>query len=111
MKSIIWRVIGAAIVAGGAGCFHDGARRPAQSASLSMSVRRPAGRAYLNMPPTPQGTVPALLSQTGAFEDVRALKPVPGLLSYDLNVPFWSDGAEKRRWIAIPPGEKIDFAP
>jgi uncharacterized repeat protein (TIGR03806 family) len=76
-----------------------------------MSVQRPASRAYLNMSPTPQGPVPALLSQTGAFEDVRALKPVLGLLSYDLNVPFWSDGAEKRRWIAIPPGERIDFAP
>jgi chitobiase/beta-hexosaminidase-like protein len=26
-------------------------------------------------------------------------------------VSFWSDGAAKKRWIALPPGERISFAP
>jgi uncharacterized repeat protein (TIGR03806 family) len=49
--------------------------------------------------------MPALLSQTGAFEDVRSLTPSRSLLPYDLNVPFWSDGALKRRWISVPNAE------
>ena len=48
--------------------------------------------------------IPALLSQTGAFDDVRTLTPTAGLVPYDLNVPFWSDGAAKLRWVALPGG-------
>ena len=45
---------------------------------------------------------PVLLSQTGAFSDLITLTPTPGLIPYDLIEPFWSDGADKSRWIAIP---------
>jgi uncharacterized repeat protein (TIGR03806 family) len=45
---------------------------------------------------------PLLLSQTGAFADLTSLDPAPGLIPYELNVPFWSDQAEKYRWMAIP---------
>lgn len=45
---------------------------------------------------------PALLSQTGAFRDLAALDPNVAFLPYDLNVPFWSDGAQKKRWVAVP---------
>ena len=65
---------------------------------------------YLRMPATPTGSVPKLLSQTGAFKDVRHLVPSDGLIPYDLIVPFWSDGAQKLRWIAVPKG-KIGFSP
>jgi uncharacterized repeat protein (TIGR03806 family) len=63
-----------------------------------------APRAYLNMPKTSHGRVPALLSQTGAFSDVRSLHPSTGLIPYDLIEAFWSDGALKSRWVAIPKG-------
>lgn len=60
---------------------------------------------------------PALLSQTGAFTDLTTLSPAPGLIPYQPAAPFWSDGAEKARWIAIPndgtadsPDEQIEFA-
>ena len=66
--------------------------------------------AYLRMPPTAAGRMPALLSQTGAFKDVRNLVPADGLIPYELAVAFWSDGADKMRWVAIPHG-KIRFAP
>ena len=65
---------------------------------------------YLRMPATPAGAIPKLLSQTGAFKDLRHLVPSDGLVPYDLIVPFWSDGAEKMRWIAVPRGE-IQFSP
>lgn len=56
------------------------------------------------MPQRETGPVPVLLSQTGAFKNVRTLDPSDGLVPYDLNVSFWSDGAVKQRWIAVPRG-------
>ncbi len=70
-------------------------------------VDRP--RAYLNMPTIADAAIPKQLSQTGAFEDVRLLTPTKGLTSYEVNVPLWSDGADKRRWIALPQGTSIHF--
>lgn len=58
-----------------------------------------------NLPTTtPSGNIgiPALLSQTGAFSNLSALTPSPGLIPYDMIEPFWSDGAAKKRWMAIP---------
>ncbi len=51
--------------------------------------------------------VPALLSETGCFGP-RGV-PVAGLIPYEVNASFWSDGAGKRRWFAIPDGTHIDF--
>ena len=67
-------------------------------------------RPYLLMPQTAAGPMPALLSQTGVFKDTPRLVPNDGLIPYDLIVSFWSDGASKQRWIAVPK-EKIGFAP
>jgi uncharacterized repeat protein (TIGR03806 family) len=71
---------------------------------------RVATAPYLNMPPLAGGKIPRLLSQTGAFRDTRNLIPADGLIPYDLVVPFWSDGASKTRWTAIPTG-KIRYSP
>jgi uncharacterized repeat protein (TIGR03806 family) len=65
---------------------------------------------YLRMPARPDGPIPKLLSQTGAFKDTPHLVPSDELVPYDLIVPFWSDGAQKLRWIAMPAG-KIEFSP
>jgi uncharacterized repeat protein (TIGR03806 family) len=65
---------------------------------------------YLRMPATPDGDIPKLLSQTGAFKDTPHLLPSDELIPYDLIVPFWSDGAQKLRWIAVPKG-KIQASP
>jgi uncharacterized repeat protein (TIGR03806 family) len=45
---------------------------------------------------------PALLSQTGVFSDTRTMTPSASMIPYDVNSPLWSDGAEKRRWLAVP---------
>ncbi len=58
-----------------------------------------------NLPTTtPNGNtgVPTLLSQTGAFSNLNTLSASPGLIPYDMIEPFWSDGATKKRWMAIP---------
>ncbi len=70
-----------------------------------------APRAWLAMPHDVRGPIPPLLSQTGAFSDLRTLTPAPGLIPYDLIVPFWSDGAAKSRYLALPKGTQIGFTP
>jgi len=88
-------------------------------AAASLSCTRPAPyglasrietKPYLQMPALADGTLPLLLSQTGAFSDTAKLIPSAGLIPYALIVSFWSDGADKTRWTAVPHG-KIGFAP
>ena len=42
--------------------------------------------------------LPSTLTDTGVFTDVEALAVNPEMKPYDLNLPFWSDGAIKNRW-------------
>ena len=56
------------------------------------------------------GGLPQQLAATGIFADMDELTAAPGLLEYDLNVPFWSDGAYKRRWIGLPGQARMNFA-
>jgi uncharacterized repeat protein (TIGR03806 family) len=59
----------------------------------------------------PSRDFPKLLSQTGAFADLKTLAPATGLVPYNVNTPLWSDGANKSRWMAIPDRETIGFSP
>jgi len=70
---------------------------------------RVAAKPYLQMPPRADGKIPVLLSQTGVFSDTAKRIPGKELIPYDLVVAFWSDGADKSRWIALP-NEKIAFS-
>ena len=45
---------------------------------------------------------PDTLSATGLFTSVDSLTPNPGLIPYDINLPFWSDHAFKTRWFGHP---------
>src|SRR5205823_3838257 len=45
---------------------------------------------------------PATLSATGAFSNLATLTPAVGIIPFDVNAPLWSDGASKKRWIALP---------
>src|SRR5205814_10599571 len=77
---------------------------------------RPRSKPYLSMPDEAKGAMPALLSQTGAFDEPPHLSPSASLIAYDLVASFWSDGASKSRWIAVPNDgadgvRKIKFAP
>ncbi|HEY0552120.1 MAG TPA: chitobiase/beta-hexosaminidase C-terminal domain-containing protein [Verrucomicrobiae bacterium] len=56
-------------------------------------------------------SAPRWLSDTRAFQNVAALKPNQGFVPYELNAPFWSDGASKQRWIFVPPGTHVSFSP
>ena len=67
-------------------------------------VRRldPAGAPVLD-------TIPDQLSATGCVDSSDVTQPYSGLLPYDLNAPFWSDGAVKDRDIGLPNGATIDI--
>jgi uncharacterized repeat protein (TIGR03806 family) len=56
------------------------------------------------VPPAPQSVrpLPERLSQTGIFSSLSTLSPAPGVVPYDVNVPYWTDGALTRRWIILP---------
>jgi uncharacterized repeat protein (TIGR03806 family) len=90
--------------------FAPGRFFPVVAAASYGLESRPPAKAYLSMPAEARGAFPPLLSQTGAFTDTRNLVPSASLIPYDLIVPFWSDGAEKRRWVSLPDGQKIGFA-
>jgi len=49
---------------------------------------------------TGKNTIPDDLSDTGC-QDLNALIP------YDINAPFWSDGAKKGRYMSLPDGKSI----
>jgi uncharacterized repeat protein (TIGR03806 family) len=60
----------------------------------------PAGEPSVN-------TFPTQLSATGCVDAEDPTQPAAGMVPYDLNMPLWSDGAAKERWIALPDGETI----
>lgn len=54
--------------------------------------------------------LPATLSATGVFSNLATLAPSTKLIPYSINAPFWSDGAVKARWAAIPDNSTVGFA-
>ncbi len=68
------------------------------------------GKVYRIDSQTPQSSlIPKSLGETGLFSNVASLTPNSGLIPYNVNSPLWSDGAEKKRWMVLPAGEKISF--
>ena len=56
---------------------------------------------------TGPGGFPMMLSQTGCVMPNDATKPVAGLIPFNVALPFWSDGAEKERFLGVPDGQTI----
>jgi uncharacterized repeat protein (TIGR03806 family) len=52
---------------------------------------------------------PRKLSETGLFTSVKDQKLAPGVLPYSINAQFWSDGAHKERFFALPAKTAIQF--
>lgn len=59
------------------------------------------------MPP-----LPPTLDAAGVFTNLLTLTPHAGVVPYEINTPFWSDNADKRRWFSLPdPAQQIGFDP
>jgi glucose/arabinose dehydrogenase len=53
--------------------------------------------------------IPTDLSDTGCVNPNNPTQPASGLIPYAPNAPFFSDGAAKTRWMALPDGERINI--
>jgi uncharacterized repeat protein (TIGR03806 family) len=87
------------------------------AAASGVKADDPVRDAQRIIPATPRnenGLWPKLLSEARAFTNLKTLETSGRLIPYDLNVPFWSDAASKRRWIMLPAEgkiSKISFSP
>jgi hypothetical protein len=62
-------------------------------------------------PATDAGGAPATLSATGFFKSIGAdggLVLGDGVRPYEPRYKLWSDGADKQRWVYLPPNTKIN---
>lgn len=57
-----------------------------------------------------QPEAPADLRETGLYADFEAGVIDPAHIAFAPQYPLWTDGARKRRWMALPPGTAIDAA-
>jgi uncharacterized repeat protein (TIGR03806 family) len=51
--------------------------------------------------------IPTTLSATGCVDAANPTVAASGLIPYGPNAPFWSDGAVKTRFLALPDGQQI----
>jgi hypothetical protein len=66
-------------------------------------------RAGSDSSPVPRAIeAPRLLSETGLYGDAGSAAVDPLNLPYAPQYPLWTDGAAKRRWVYLPPGQAID---
>lgn len=72
-------------------------------AGLSLLLHHVIAQASTNAPPP-------RLRDTGLFAGDTVNEVSAGILAFSPQYPLWSDGAKKRRWIALPPGTFIDAA-
>jgi uncharacterized repeat protein (TIGR03806 family) len=87
----------------------------ATAVSFTITGKSPYGLSHRELAttlfaPSDPTELPPRLSQTGVFRSLADLAPNPGIIPFDVNTPLWSDGAAKRRWIALPGDARIDFA-
>ncbi len=52
--------------------------------------------------------LPEKLSETGLFAGGQTEKVADGVREFKPQFELWSDGAVKRRWLSLPPGQRID---
>ncbi len=56
-------------------------------------------------------TIPEDLVDTGCVDPSNPTEPVAGMIPYEVNSEFWSDGASKSRFLALPVGTAIEIDP
>lgn len=97
----------------------SGSGRSRRELAAGQHVHATSGPADFNPPEPLSPTVfvpqkpdhlPRLLSETGIFRSLSDLSVQAGVIPYDVNSPLWSDGAEKRRWLIVPAGGRIEWA-
>ena len=60
-------------------------------------------------PPTNTNSFPRRLSETGLFASMREHRMQPGVIPYSVNAPYWADGVQMERFVALPNESSIEF--
>lgn len=85
-------------------CGHDGAAPPdaavPDGATPDAAAPDAAG--------APDAGFPTRLSEAGLYADIATFAIVAGAIEFEPAHALWSDGADKRRFIILPPGAQID---
>jgi uncharacterized repeat protein (TIGR03806 family) len=76
---------------------------------LFMTRALPGNMFTLEPPLVAEGEFPLSLSQAPWLIDLARGESVDGVLPYDVNVPLWSDGAVKTRFVAVPGLDKVGY--
>ncbi|MDG2375943.1 MAG: PQQ-dependent sugar dehydrogenase, partial [Woeseiaceae bacterium] len=72
---------------------------------------RPMKLVPANNSGTQADNFPMKLSKTGCFDPSDPTQVESGVIPFDVNAKLWSDGADKRRWMAVPDGSQIEVLP
>ncbi len=57
-------------------------------------------RRLVYVPPSEAELLPQTLADTGIFKNLATLETMKDYIPYEINVPFWSDFALKKRWFS-----------
>jgi uncharacterized repeat protein (TIGR03806 family) len=84
----------------------------AQDTDGEIYVVHLGGTLHKLVPATGAGrTIPTQLTATGCVNGSDPKQAASGLIPYAPNAPFYSDGAIKTRWLALPDGQRITVDP
>lgn len=97
-------VIAAALSFGGCGDAASGSGDRARDAGEADAGYEPP----VVTPPDADAGTDYWLSQTGLYRDLERKIVAPDLIAFEPTYKLWSDGADKRRWLRLPEGERID---
>jgi uncharacterized repeat protein (TIGR03806 family) len=81
-----------------------------QEKELYVVANRKIFKVVTNDPEAPATPFPQRLSDLACFDGADPSQPDDALIPYDVNVPFWSDGITKERFLSLPADTVIEFA-
>ena len=101
---------GAAAVGGSVDASSDAPVAPLVDAGADV-ITDAAADADAGPDPCAEAGVPAsTLACTGLYTDFASKEIASNAFAYTPSTPLWSDGAQKQRWIELPPGTQIDIS-
>jgi hypothetical protein len=103
-----WLIFTLACDDAGSGAPHPRDAGPDSEVSDSAADGGEAWSAPIVQYPDAKSSETFLLSQTGLYRDIAAKELAPDLIEFEPSYKLWSDGADKTRWLRLPPGTKID---
>lgn len=84
-------------------------KKPLLLFSVLLSLPAVSRAAFNFFNPEDTNSIPGTLSQTGVYSNILTKTPDTALKYFEVNAPLWSDGADKMRWIVLPPGKHITY--